>query len=268
MFSAAVFRLLAARRRIIHQHSYRWTSSVWQISSHGRIRKPTGAISLGSLQLSGYRQASIENRKYLVHRLVAAAFFGAPPDHSRWQVNHLDGDPTNNHVDNLQYVSNSENQLHAWARNESRTRTGKAVLWRPLGETSWNYCASRREAQRLLGVTDKAVSSCCRGLTTKVCGHGIWYEFKLAEEKACLSSSESEVWSVAKYPCEPNAIPNLLVSNHGRVSPVRQRTSGPHTWISAEQRLLRDIKERPVCCSFIAWLQEHFWMSRIRRRCR
>lgn len=225
MLSASVFRLLAARHRSIH--GFRWSSSVWQVSSHGRIRDPTGAIRLGSLQLTGYRQASIENRKYLVHRLVAATFLGAPPDQNRWQVNHLDGDPANNHVDNLQYVSNSENQLHAWARQESRAKTGKAVLWRPFGKASWNYCASQGEAGRLLGVAQASVSLCCRGVKPKAGGHGMWYEFKLAAEENNLSwSSSDEVWMVAKYPCEPKAVPNLLVSNHGRVSPARQSTTG------------------------------------------
>jgi hypothetical protein len=46
---------------------------------------------------------------YLVHRLVMEAFCGA----SDLQVNHIDNNPRNNCIENLEYVTNRENYSHA-----------------------------------------------------------------------------------------------------------------------------------------------------------
>ena len=52
----------------------------------------------------------------LVHRLVAKAFIENTED--KPQVHHVDNDGLNNKVDNLDWVTNSENQLHRtdWRR--------------------------------------------------------------------------------------------------------------------------------------------------------
>ena len=49
---------------------------------------------------------------FWLHRLVCLAFHGEPPEYNGEpaHVRHLDGDPTNNHADNLKYGSRSENE--------------------------------------------------------------------------------------------------------------------------------------------------------------
>jgi len=64
----------------------------------------------------GYLQVTLKvNKKdkhVRVHRLVANAFL--PNPENKAQVNHIDGDKTNNTLENLQWMTNKENSIHAY----------------------------------------------------------------------------------------------------------------------------------------------------------
>ena len=73
-----------------------------------RVLRP-GRASCGYKVLATFENG-IPSAK-LVHRLVALAFLGQPPT-PQHQVNHIDGDETNNRADNLEWVTPSENKSH------------------------------------------------------------------------------------------------------------------------------------------------------------
>ena len=69
----------------------------------------------------GYMGIQITNkgnrRSYLVHRLVAIHFIDKRINDGN-KINHKDGDKTNNHVENLEWVTDSENLKHYYSLNK------------------------------------------------------------------------------------------------------------------------------------------------------
>lgn len=79
-------------------------------------------------------------KHFLVHRIVAETFIENP--YGKEQVNHKDGNVHNNSVDNLEWVSNAENTIHAY---ENHLRKRK-VNWVYDGE---KYITLRRACAEL-----------------------------------------------------------------------------------------------------------------------
>lgn len=107
------------------------TNGLYAVSSHGRARRvDTGRILRTSpAKRTGYPRITLsvggKIRVVRVHQLVAAAFLGPrPTDHD---VNHRDGDKTNNRADNLEYVTRKQHEAHT--RNVLNRPRG------PQGET-------------------------------------------------------------------------------------------------------------------------------------
>lgn len=75
---------------------------------------------------------SVEQRteKHPVHRLVALAWIGPPPD-GRDQINHKNGCKTDNRVENLEWCSHAENQRH-WCDDLKKRRVGRELSWTKL----------------------------------------------------------------------------------------------------------------------------------------
>ena len=88
----------------------------YEVSDIGRVRHVGGNPIKLRVRPTGYVSACLSNhgaRRYVaVHRIVASAFI--PNPNGKPEVNHKDGDRSNNDVRNLEWVTRSENERHAY----------------------------------------------------------------------------------------------------------------------------------------------------------
>jgi hypothetical protein len=120
----------------------------YEVSSHGRVKRLafTGksnyqypekmiapSMSCG-YPFVGMRDADGKQNAPRVHVLVAEAFIGKRPKGK--VVNHIDFDKTNNHVSNLEYVTNRENIQHSarYARHKGALTMDQVQALRSLVE--------------------------------------------------------------------------------------------------------------------------------------
>lgn len=93
------------------------------VSNYGQVRINNGKILNQSYDSKGYLKVQLYiNKKQIcrkVHRLVALTFLDNYND--KEQVNHIDGDKTNNNVCNLEWVTCKENVEHAYKTGLSKT---------------------------------------------------------------------------------------------------------------------------------------------------
>ena len=160
---------------------------LYQISNFGNVRSFKGKkprILRPSNPSSGYYYVQLcKNKKvktHTIHRLVAIHFIHNPKNLP--EVDHRDGNKSNNAAYNLEWVTRIENVQRAWENGlcENTRKVAKKYLSKPVAQYDLNgkliaTYSSTREAERQTGI--RHISECCNGLYKTVGGY-IWRYIK------------------------------------------------------------------------------------------
>jgi len=173
----------------------------YQISNKGRVKSlerkvnnHTGELTVKEKILKqrpdekGYMRIDIKDnsgkRKYYgIHRLVASVFIPNPDN--KPQVNHIDGNKANNDVDNLEWVTNGENQKHAYrlGLNYVTGRAGKpkraVVQIDPITkQVIAEYESISSAAKAVNCKSSSLIGSCCRNEYGRKTVNGYMWKYR------------------------------------------------------------------------------------------
>ncbi len=110
------------------------TDKVYFVSNLGRFKNSQGIIMDNyKINENGYIRVYILKKTFALHRLIALTFIENPEN--KEQVNHIDGNKLNNKCDNLEWVTNKENQIHKYENGLGNNYT-RAIRQYDL---NWNY---------------------------------------------------------------------------------------------------------------------------------
>ena len=151
----------------------------YDVSDEGNVRnRRTGQVLTPSESRGGYLKVNLRSegvaRSAKIHRLVAENFIAN--DRDRTVVNHIDGNKSNNRVDNLEWCTSSENNRHAFLNHLSYRPDNSGVPKRRVViiETGREF-DSVSDCARFLEVASSNVSACLSGRRNTCRGYHVTY---------------------------------------------------------------------------------------------
>jgi hypothetical protein len=155
---------------------------LYKISRDGRIyskrcKRTTKLGDKSGYKIAYIRDKSGKNRKMYVHRLVALAYIPNPSRHPI--VNHIDGNPSNNTVENLEWCTQSQNAQHA--HDTGLNTTKKAVLKMNIDGNVLVRYNSLKEAAKSAALSRSIISAVCRGRAKHKTAGGFYWKYADAQ---------------------------------------------------------------------------------------
>lgn len=146
----------------------------YSVSDRGRVFSiRTNRMLRPDTTRAGYKRVFFfgksGKKRMSVHRVVALHFLGDPKNGNN-VINHLDSDPGNNQVENLEWTTTSGNAIHARDANRLMVPTGEKNGMAKLTDelvkvilSMWNSGVSQKAIGNNLGFPRSTISGITQG---------------------------------------------------------------------------------------------------------
>lgn len=111
----------------------------------GILYRKSSGKKAGNMHKLGYMRIWINGKSYYSHRLIFIMFYGFEPKY----IDHIDGNPKNNKIENLREAKHQENM---WNRKIPTTNKSgyKNVSWHKTAK-KWSVCLTVNGKQKYFG---------------------------------------------------------------------------------------------------------------------
>ena len=157
-------------------------NSNYEISDRGIVRRKNNKNVLKGCITSGYRSVKLtfdnsKQQRFYVHRLVALHFI-PNNDKKKTLVNHINGNKLDNRVENLEWVSPRENNLHYYQKiqkekKEREKNNNKAIpiIQYDLSGKEIARFDSMNKAKQATGISLVQIARCVHGKIKQASGY-------------------------------------------------------------------------------------------------
>ena len=143
---------------------YEGQETDYSVSTEGEVRKDTTNYILSQSSQQDYKFVGLiingKQKRMRVHRMVALAFIDNPDN--KPYVNHINGNRSDNNVENLEWVTPSENTQHAVDTGLFKSGRARTVVQYNLNGEQMATFESASEAARQTGGSQSKITMCCR----------------------------------------------------------------------------------------------------------
>ena len=130
-------------QQLMHElFDYRNGDLYWKVKSSTKVSIGDRA---GTLNAKSYRQISIKGWLYLAHRLIYLMHHG----HLPWCIDHIDGNPLNNKIENLREATMSQNMKNRPIN--SNNTSGFKNIYKSKNGKKWIVVLMVKNKQKYFG---------------------------------------------------------------------------------------------------------------------
>lgn len=175
---------------------------------------------------------------YRIHRLVALLFIENPCPEKYDCVNHKDENPSNNHIDNLEWCDRAYNNRYGGHNKRVADAHSIPVMQYDLDGNFIKEWKSATDVSRTLGIPQQSINSCCLRKPKYNSSKGFIWRYKSDKTEVVYKNGKPIIMmdkdgnTIKEYPnlTEASKDNNILITSITNCLKGRSKNAGGFVW--------------------------------------